>query len=74
MELTKATGLGGYEREMRAFLEFVLDKYQCEGIQELASDKIAAFLRIGYGAISDAKRALGSVDTIRRAFVPSGVR
>jgi type I restriction enzyme R subunit len=65
----KETGLGGYEREMRAFLEFVLDKYQYEGIQELASGKVADFLRIRYGGVNDAKRALGSVDNIRRAFV-----
>jgi type I restriction enzyme R subunit len=65
----KETGLGGDEREMRAFLEFVLDKYQYEGIQELASGKVADFLRIRYGGVNDAKRALGSVDNIRRAFV-----
>ncbi len=65
----KATGMNGYEREMRAFLEFVLDKYQHEGIQELASGKIADFLRIRYGGVNDAKRVLGSVEGIRRAFV-----
>jgi len=65
----KATGMDGYEREMRAFLEFVLDKYQREGIQELASGKIADFLRIRYGGVNDAKRVLGSVEGIRRAFV-----
>ncbi|TDK26000.1 DEAD/DEAH box helicase [Luteimonas aestuarii] len=69
VQSAKAQGLGGYEREMRAFLEFVLDKYQYEGIRELASGKIADFLRIRYGGVNDAKRALGSVDDIRRAFV-----
>jgi len=65
----KATGMGGYEREMRAFLEFVLDKYQYEGIGELGSGKVADFLRIRYGGVNDAKRVLGSVEGIRRAFV-----
>ena len=65
----KANGMGGYEREMRAFLEFVLDKYQYEGIGELASGKVADFLRIRYGGMNDAKRALGSVEAIRKAFV-----
>jgi len=65
----KATGMGGYEREMRAFLEFVLDKYQYEGIGELASSKVADFLRIRYGGVNDAKRSLGSVEQIRSAFV-----
>ncbi len=65
----KSTGLDGYEREMRSFLEFVLDKYQYGGIEELASGKIADFLRIRYGGVNDAKRALGSVDDIRKAFI-----
>jgi len=30
---------------------------------------VADFLRIRYGGINDAKRALGSVDEIRRAFI-----
>ena len=69
VQAAKDTGLGGYEREMRAFLEFVLDKYRYEGIQELAPGKVADFLRIRYGGINDAKRALGDIDGIRRAFV-----
>jgi type I restriction enzyme R subunit len=68
VQSAKASGMGGYEREMRAFLEFVLDKYQYAGIQELAAGKVADFLRIRYGGINDAKRALGSVEDIRRAF------
>ena len=69
VQSAKTTGMDGYEREMKAFLEFVLDKYQYEGIQELASGKVADFLRIRYGGVNDAKRALGTVDEIRRAFV-----
>ena len=64
-----ATGLSGYEREMKAFLEYVLGNYERNGIGELASGKIADFLRIRYGGVNDAKRALGSVDQIRHAFV-----
>jgi type I restriction enzyme R subunit len=69
VQSAKATGMHGYEREMRAFLEFVLDKYQYEGIQELASGKVADFLRIRYGGVNDAKQALGTVEDIRRAFI-----
>ena len=68
VQTAKKTGLGGYEREMHAFLEFVLDSYQREGIRELAPVKVTDFLRIRYGGINDAKRALGSVEDIRRAF------
>jgi type I restriction enzyme, R subunit len=64
-----STGLGGYEREMKSFLEYVLGNYARNGIGELASGKVADFLRIRYGGVNDAKRALGSVEQIRRAFV-----
>ena len=64
-----ATGLDGYEREMRSFLEYVLGNYERNGIGELASSKVADFLRIRYGGVNDAKRSLGSVEEIRRAFV-----
>jgi type I restriction enzyme R subunit len=62
-------GLSGYEREMKSFLEYVLGNYERNGIDELASSKVADFLRIRYGGVNDAKRALGSVEGIRRAFV-----
>lgn len=64
-----ANGMQGYEREMRGFLEFVLGNYERNGIHELASSRIGDFLRIRYGGVNDAKRALGNVDEIRRAFV-----
>ncbi|MGY6519359.1 MAG: EcoAI/FtnUII family type I restriction enzme subunit R [Lysobacteraceae bacterium] len=64
-----STGLNGYEREMRSFLEFVLGNYERNGISELASTKIADLLRIRYGGVNDAQRALGTVENIRRAFI-----
>ncbi|GAB1406835.1 DEAD/DEAH box helicase family protein [Thermomonas brevis] len=63
------SGLDGYQREMKAFLEYVLGNYERNGIGELASGKVADFLRIRYGGVNDAKRLLGSVDDIRKAFV-----
>ncbi len=65
----RASGLGGYEREMREFLDYVLSAYERHGIAELAPRKIADFLRIRYGGTNDAKRALGPVDGIRDAFI-----
>lgn len=64
-----ATGLGGYEREIRSFLEYVLGNYERNGIGELASSRIGDLLRIRYGGVNDAKRLLGDVPQIRRAFV-----
>jgi type I restriction enzyme, R subunit len=68
-EAARATGLGGYEAEMRAFLDFVLRSYEVHGLEELAPAKITDFLRIRYGGTNDAKRRLGSVIAIRDAFV-----
>src|SRR5690606_35983586 len=65
----QSTGLDGYEREMRAFLEYVLGAYERNGTGELASSKVGDFLRIRYGGINDAKRSLGDLETIRGAFV-----
>jgi type I restriction enzyme R subunit len=65
----RAHGLDGYQREMRAFLDYVLDAYERHGVDELASRKIADFLRIRYGGTNDAKRLLGPVPVIRKAFV-----
>ena len=65
----RATGLDGYQREMRAFLDYVLDAYEKHGVDELASRKIADFLRIRYGGTNDAKRLLGPVPAIRDAFI-----
>ena len=65
----RATGLGGYQREMRAFLDYVLEAYEKHGVEELASRKIADFLRIRYGGTNDAKRLLGPVPAIREAFI-----
>ncbi|WDS37222.1 type I restriction endonuclease subunit R [Pseudoxanthomonas sp.] len=65
----RETGMDGYEREMRSFLDYVLGAYELNGIGELAPNKVGDFLRIRYGGINDAKRSLGSVEAIRSAFV-----
>ncbi len=65
----RATGLGGYEPEMREFLDYVLRAYEVHGVPELAPGKITNFLRIRYGGTNDAKRVLGSTAVIREAFI-----
>ena len=69
MRNVESTSLSGYEREMRSFLEYVLDAYRRQGIDELAPSKLADFLRIRYGGTNDAKRILGPIPQIRSAFV-----
>ena len=68
-QAARDSGLDGYEREMRSFLDYVLSAYEVNGIRELASGKVGDFLRIRYGGINDAKRMLGPVDRIRGAFL-----
>ncbi|MGH8191791.1 MAG: EcoAI/FtnUII family type I restriction enzme subunit R [Rhodanobacteraceae bacterium] len=69
VETVQTSRLSGYEREMRSFLEYVLDAYRRQGIDELAPAKLADFLRIRYGGTNDAKRILGPIPQIRSAFV-----
>jgi len=65
----RQSGLDGYEREMRSFLDYVLGAYELHGVEELAPRKLADFLRIRYGGTNDAKRLLGGVEQIRGAFI-----
>ena len=60
--------MGGYESEMREFLDFVLQSYSVQGIRELEPGRLGDFLRIRYGGTNDAKKKLGSVADIRQAF------
>jgi type I restriction enzyme R subunit len=59
-------GLEGHQRE---FLEFVLEKYVDEGVEELDEEKLPKLLNLKYHAIADAERELGSVDKIRSVFI-----
>ena len=65
----RASGLGGYEREMREFLDYVLSSYVTNGTSELSSNKIGDFIRIRYGGTNDAQRVLGPIPAIREAFI-----
>ena len=68
-DAARSSGLGGYELEMRQFLDYVLQAYEAHGVGELSIRKIRDFLRIRYGGTNDAKAALGSVSDIRKAFI-----
>lgn len=52
-----------------SFLEFVLDHYVEEGVDELDLDKLAPLLRLKYNAISDAAADLGTPEEIRSFFI-----
>lgn len=67
-ETAKATGMDGYEPEMRNFLDYVLQAYAAQGVNELEPRRIGDLLRIRYGSTNDAKQVLGSMSNIRSAF------
>ena len=55
--------------QQRDFIEFVLDHYVNEGVDELDDTKLAPLLKLHYGSIDDAKDKLGPVADIRHLFV-----
>ncbi|MFM2384059.1 MAG: hypothetical protein RIQ72_631 [Candidatus Parcubacteria bacterium] len=60
--------LDGLHEKQREFVEFVLAKYQERGVEELDEEKLPDLLNLKYRAISDAERALGSIEFIRATF------
>ncbi len=58
-----------YDDKQRAFLDFVLNQYVKEGVQELQPEKLPVILHLKYKSIPDATRELGEVARIRETFV-----
>lgn len=52
-----------------AFVEFVLEHYVQEGVDELEMEKLTPLLRLKYNAIADAAADLGTPQQIRDVFV-----
>ena len=61
--------LGDYNAKQQEFLNFVLDQYVKEGVDELDDVKLSPLLVLKYKAIADAKKELGEIKTIREAFI-----
>lgn len=58
-----------YDAQQQEFLNFVLEQYVRDGVEELDDAKLSPLLLLKYNSISDAKRALGEVKSIRAAFI-----
>ena len=54
---------------MKDFLSAVLAAYVKDGVEELSLDKLNNIVQVKYGSITDAKRRLGDIPTIRAAFI-----
>lgn len=51
------------------FIDFILDKYVLDGVNELAAKKMRSLIELKYNTISDATAELGSTAVIRDTFI-----
>lgn len=58
---------GDYKQQ--EFIDFILDKYIADGVQELAATKMRTLIELKYNTISDATVEFGSPALIRETFV-----
>jgi len=61
--------LHDYNAKQQEFLNFVLEQYVRDGVDELDDKKLPELLGLKYKAVADAKRELGSIPSIREAFI-----
>ena len=61
--------LSKYNEKLQTFLNFVLNEYVKEGVQELDDAKLPDLLQLKYGSPDDAVKLLGSISEIRNTFV-----
>ena len=61
--------LNDYNHKQQEFLNFVLEQYVKEGVNELDDSKLPDLLELKYKAIADAKRELGDIKSIRETFI-----
>ena len=54
--------LGDYSENQREFLNFVLEQYIEEGVDELYVEKLSPLLTLKYSTIADAKKHLGDIN------------
>jgi hypothetical protein len=52
-------------------VEFLLTKYQQNGVMELETKKLVVLLNLKYKAIANAEQSLGSVEEIRKLYINS---
>ncbi len=55
--------------KQQEFIEFILEKYIADGVQELAAKKMRSLIELKYNTISDAAAEFGSTAVIRETFI-----
>ncbi|MFZ2188206.1 MAG: DEAD/DEAH box helicase family protein [Candidatus Moraniibacteriota bacterium] len=68
VEQSKEKILANVGNEQKNFLNFVLSKYEENGVDELDEEKLPMLLNLKYNAIANAEQSLGDVDQIRKIF------
>lgn len=58
-----------YDARQQEFLNFVLQQYVKDGVDELSEEKLSDLLVLKYKAIPDAKEQLGDIQSIRETFI-----
>ena len=53
----------------RDFVNYIINLYIKEGIEELGTDKLPAIIAMKYGSIPDGMKVLGGVDVAKKAFL-----
>lgn len=53
----------------RDFLDFVMQQYILNGVEELDDDRLKTFLELKYRTVQDAKQKLGDIQQIRHNFI-----
>jgi type I restriction enzyme R subunit len=61
--------ISGLTDKQQEFINFVLNQYVKEGVDELDIDKLSELLELKYFQIADAKKELGSIANIRESFI-----
>lgn len=68
VEQSKEKILANVGDEQKKFLNFVLSKYEENGVDELDEGKLPMLLNLKYNAIANAEQSLGDVGQIRKIF------
>jgi type I restriction enzyme R subunit len=71
VQRSKSLMLEGLGPQQRDFVEFLLTKYQQNGVMELETKKLVVLLNLKYKAIANAEQSLGSVEEIRKLYINS---
>ncbi len=63
------SNLAQYNSKQQEFINFVLEQYVKQGVNELDEEKLPDLIELKYKGITDAKKELGDIKSIRELFI-----